>query len=394
MTRSEYGHIGPYFIQGSQAPVFCGDRNDDPTFDCAKCGYVLIKNYVEQDYAAVGIMCFKCGAISMTPEMTPGEIFSVQTLSMGRTGALLVGDTVYKPWGHVISHDAEIEKKTELTRPALHRVPFGLGEAELGELAKIFEKLTQVDLHKQLHCIERSPEKFMMKFPFAWGASVLMECFKKNEMNLSDRKVYRALVYVYLFHFVHSTWHRHPRFSIVGKAFGASGKFFHTAGIFAFLYISHMNKSPVGLSLEDIHGEPNPDLYVRGTGQTVFLELKAPQAFQHVGRIDNSEELRKALNATIHRSKSQINSRRTGALVMFATGARPQFGNDVERLMEAAIQRTGRQRPHLAALILVVVAKLEFPEVQGQRTVKMAFGTKTVLNPYFDGQNPVTTFRA
>jgi hypothetical protein len=179
-------------------------------------------------------------------------------------------------------------------------------------------------------------------------------------------------------------WSHHPRFQIIARDLGKPDSFLHTSS--QLIVAAHLFRvgNWVGLTLENKHGEPNPDLYIRGVrGSKIFIEVKAPKALQWSG--DGSvtpRQIESAVKRCVKDSSGQINRSHRGILAMSSSYVSPGFHTLLEREVQKALRSMGRNHKSLAAVV-------GLSPVLGSP----GFQFSITLNSHYDGINPVATQR-
>ncbi len=350
----------------------------------------MIENYVAEQYVQLGIKCFRCGHVSYTPEIEIGEIFTTYNVSLGEEGDYRVEGTVEFPSGALFINSAQLRAGMALTQPVDHHPPFRVNEDGLDDLCRAYDSFGRASVAEQTAILQRAPAKFRDALTFSWAIHTLREAMQAGSLNLGDANVNRAFLYAHLFHRSFMRWRHHPRFAAVAEGFAKPGSFLHTAGMFVFAEMMHAAGTSIGLALEDRHGEPNPDLYIRHAPEgRVYLEVKAPLALQNITDRDDGWAVEATTKQIVDRLKTQINKNRKGALIIFATGFRDGLHAEMERYSENVMKRVGRNRTSLAAIITMTLTGASFERLSdGAGQYHADFCPGLALNPHFAGKNP------
>lgn len=385
----------PYCIQGSEAPAFRGELASDKHLMCsAECGQMLIEHYAKYSYASIGIKCFRCGEITRTPGLELGEVFAASVGTLGNKGAFLLGSTVNVRSGVVLTCDQEIARAIEATAPRSNGLPLDLSEVGLKNLETLYNSITGCELAKQQAIVRRKGIPSILIYPFAWAVSHIENCLKERTIDLTKRDTLTALMWLHRFCHVVGIWQHHPRFQAVAKDLGKPRSFLHTtAQLLAAAYLYEAGNR-IGLSLEDQHGEPNPDLYIRGdVGSNIFLEVKAPEALQWRGDDQESiASIETAVKNCIKRSRGQINRSHRGALIISSSLIWEDFPTILERSIQKAMRSEGRNRKSLAAVVGLSTSRFLLTKQNGNKTkLDAGFKFSVTLNEYYDGENPIKT---
>jgi phage FluMu protein Com len=379
----------PHFVQGSDAPVFRGSVENGLTFQCSNCGHILIENYVERNFLSVEIKCFRCQTFTMTPPIEPGEVFSLRLVNMGHEGAFRINGTVDAKQGVAITCSQALAKAAELTSPRSHGLTLDFSEDGISFLIKRYDEITGQKFDVQNKILSRSGDKEALRFPFAWAVRQLQLSLAQGVINIGDPKVHFSLTWLRIFVEVVGKWQHHPRFIAIARDLGKPDSFLHTAAQFIIATYLYENGNEIGLSLENLHGEPNPDLYVRGVHhyERIYLEIKAPKKLHHLGQPIPSELiLESPVKACIEGSVKQINKHRPGALVMFSGLQDRRAPAELERCVTNWLNRYGRNRKSLAAVVAMSIDENRIFRNGANIHQPLAFRITPILNPYFEGE--------
>lgn len=384
----------PHLVQGSEAPVFRGTIANNLSFQCSNCSHILIDNYLENDFVSVEIKCFKCEMFTTTPSIENGEVFSLRCINMGNEGAFLIKGTVDIPPGIVITCNQALITASELTSPRAQGLNFQLSEEGFILFIEKYNLITGGKFEVQNKRLSKTGDREAIRFPFVWSIRHLRSCLTEGVIDIDDPKTHLSLIWLRIFGDIVGKWQHHPRFISIAKDFGKPDAFLHTAAQFLIAAYLYEHGNLIGLSLENIPGEANPDLYVRGVGRydKIYLEVKSPKALHHLGQpMPSTLVLETPVKACIEGSVKQINRHRPGALVIFSGLQDRRAPSELKRCVVNWLNRYGRSRKSLAA---VTVLSLEESRISRNGTgfdQPIVFQTDTILNPHFDGAPPIRT---
>lgn len=379
----QVAHVKPIIVIDTAEPAIRGKAETGHCFRCERCSHLLIERYLAYEYASIGLKCFVCEHVSFTPPSPPGEVFSMRSLRFSDDRIYRISTTIDKESGIVFAASSEVLFDPELTSPALDAGGFDATEDGLSALVEAYKDATGADYEKQAGIVARSPTKFKEKLLFAWAMAISQEQVSRERWDFDDPNVSDALLYLTLFKHCVNRWGRHPRFRLVASGFGKPGSFLHTAGLLIEAVIMYEENARVGLALEDLQGEPNPDLYLVGLQEPrTYLEVKAPVQFQTVDASADDRSIEATVKQIVDRSKSQINRQRPGLLVLFSTAPRNTMHADVLRYVENAVRRVGRSRTGLAGIGILTLNRSALSD-----RFEIAFTHDIVTNPHFGGRN-------
>ena len=77
---------------------------------------MLIRGYLPANFLAIGIKCFRCGAVSVTPGLPDGEVLPRDAVAVARRGEPMVAPATI-PRGAVFASQEAIDRDYALTRP-------------------------------------------------------------------------------------------------------------------------------------------------------------------------------------------------------------------------------------------------------------------------------------
>jgi hypothetical protein len=384
----------PHLIQGSDAPVFRGSVTNDLTFQCSNCGHVLIENYVARDFLSVEIKCFRCETFTTTPPIELGEVFSLRLVNMGHEGAFRINGTVDVKQGVAITCSQALAKAAELTSPRSQGLNLDLSEDGISFFIQIYDEITGQKFDIQNTKVSKTGDREALRFPFAWAVRQLRLSLDEGEINIDDPKVHFSLTWLRIFGDVVGKWQHHPRFVSIAKDLGKPESFLHTAAQFIIAAYLYENGNMIGFSLENLHGEANPDLYMRGVQHydKIYLEVKSPKKLHHLGQPIPSELiLESPVKACIEGSVKQINRHRPGALVMFSGLQDRRAPAELERCITNWLNRYGRNRKSLAAVVAMSIDENRIFRNGTNIHQPLNFRITPILNPHFEGEPLIRT---
>jgi hypothetical protein len=344
-----------YLIQGSENPIFAGEVPIDNHLYCsAGCGQMLIENYYPDSFVELIFKCFRCGSMTTTPNIEDGEILAARVTYGSYGGKYLIGGTVtYSPSAMIAGEDV-IERVSKICLPSGTLRRRKLDDRFVTEARDRYVDLTTVDYDLQSRIIDRGGQGVRFDYPLVWALKQLSHNMRPGIFPV-DNPTRAALSIVNMFNVLCDRWDNSFRFPVVATQFGKKASFFHTA--FTLMIADHMSRSGqmVGLSLEDKHGEPNPDLYIRVQADKKFhFEIKTPEAFQITSDAYNHATIKSKLNRVLKDSSRQINRNSQGALFVGATMEDTGAITALERWRDNLITSRGRYHSGLAALVTVV----------------------------------------
>jgi hypothetical protein len=144
----------------------------------------------------------------------------------------------------------------------------------------------------------------------------------------------------------------------------------------------------VGLTLENNHNQPNPDLYIKGAGKPaiLFCEVKAPRALQWQTKQNASLQLvTESVINQITRSKRQIDRDHPGLLCITSTKLEADMSATLKNAIVDALGLLGKERPHLDKVIGITPAMAEMTTTRGDPVlVPVAWDITYTENDHFE----------
>ncbi len=383
----------PIVIQGSGKPCFRCDVETDATLDCASgCGQVLIENYFPEIFVNIAIKCFNCCSITRTSGLDPGDVLSNRILNFGEKGEFLLNSTVNIPDGVILTCDHEIRRQLEFAAPRPGSFPLDLSEDGIRDLVEQYDQLIGGKFALQREKIERSGANGARELPFAWAVVHLERCIRADNLNLKHPDTVTAVTWLSMFRYVNGIWGHHPRFQVVGRDLGKPNSFLHTASQFITAAYLFQVGNLIGFSIEDEHGKPNPDLYIKiGLGYRFFLEVKSPKYLQYGScNIVVKKLIEKTLKNCIKKSSGQINRSHRGILIISSSYMSHSFRSNFQDEINNCLRAKGRDHKYLAAVV-GISPEIKFSTVNGILKYEAAFHFSVTPNDHYDGKNPVET---
>ena len=382
---SEIGEQGPYIKQMMSEPVF---RGSDPTginFCCGnlKCNHILFENYTEGSLLDIAIECFRCGHLTRSPFLEPGEILPAFPILLADEDKLQINQTIIAYTGTVMTSNRQALLEIEACRPR-HKDNDRL-ILDLGcylKLSEAYNLITGAKLEKQQQSIGRGANPGT--FPFA--ASMLKFSHFLSDQSQDSLQDFRLnCAAIVMFDDAVKSWSHHPRFLQIASGLGKMNSFYHTIG--QLFYAKHLSFQGIriGLSLENVPGEPNPDLYIRDNGRKIYIEVKAPSELQFGQPTLDENSMAQIVYKHVKKVKRQIRSDRPGALVICSTSNDQKNIDLLSKHISVDKFKSGRQ--WMMALIGLSINFQILPTDDGLR-LKLGIDSASAINPNFKGFNP------
>ena len=371
----------PHAVQVGLAPVFIGDGSGDLVCPCGHS--VLIRGYLPRNFLSIRIKCFRCGAVSVTPGLTDGEVLPHDVVGVPRGGVPMVASTTV-PRGAVFACEEAIQREYAATQP---RNPPGeamtLTAAVLEATAVEFNRLSGGSLGAHLAAAERTVTLDATEYPFAWAQLRLRGLVDRPGWSwLYQNEDAMAAMHVAAFqHFLHC-WGHYPRLGRIAPALAAPGRFLRIMSGFATAKLLFDAGNRVGLSLPD--AVPH---FSAGADEPLSLAMLAPDALQWRRRERcNAQVIRTVVTDTLAAVQGQVNGRKPGIVVLSVSILLPDFEQALVDGIGGVLRSVGRKHRGVAA---VVVAMPKVGPVKRLDQVGFGYNFYPIRNPHYLGENPI-----
>lgn len=366
--------------QGSPLPMFaCEALFGEDLLCAAGCGQILIKGFKADCFAGVSIECFNCAHVTETPPFPVGEVFPAYVMSLDSKKTYLLDGTTHYDASQTTASSTEIKKSIEDTSPKAPEYDLIMNDQTVHSLIDVYQAATRSDLGLQLRIAARGGKDNQVRYPFAWAINYL------NSPHSSDAfETIAAWKVLAMFASTNAAWSHHPRYELIAQQLTKRNSFYHTVFTFMAAHFLHQSGNKIGLSLEDKHGEPNPDLYIRqGNNKNIYIEVKAPDILQVTSfQDDPSLKIDWIIKETAKRVHRQINKNKPGILFIGTSYIFKDIGPEIDRCRINTTRSIGRLNSGLAAIMTVR------PDLPAPNRADI-FRFQVSTNPSFDGENPV-----
>jgi hypothetical protein len=375
-----------HFIQVGDVPVFSGAGSGELICGCGNS--TLIKGYAPQNFLAIRIRCFRCGAVTTTPGLPAGEILPRDAVAIARSDAPAV-TTHNVPLGGVLACDQEVARDYALTRPRdAPREAMVLSAEILEAVAAEYDRLTDGRLAQHIAATPPAMGSAQGDHPFAWSVMRLRAQIGRPDWSWfqqNDDAV--AAMHVAALHHCLACWGQHPLLSRLAAPLAAPGQFLRTMAGFAAAKLLYDAGNRVGFSLPS-PGQSDLQLHFSTpAGNALSLAVRAPDALQWRERDRRTPQtLRAAVQDALASAHGQVNGRRPGIVMLSASILMPDFDQALVDAILAAFRSVGRRHRGVAA-VAVVIPKV-FPAGPPDR-VGFGYASYPIRNPHFAGENPI-----
>lgn len=289
--------------------------------------------------------------MTRTPDLPDGEVLCAPAIEMHEKGTILLGSSVEYNTNVILASKRAIDNVLAKTIP-IDPEPMGDWNFDIMDnIEEQFVTATNADLGLQMRILDRGGAGASFKFPMAWALRTYRSYLRKEGVSREDHR--DADIILSLFWDAYGSWRLHPRFATLASHLATPDMFFHAVLTMTIAKYLYRHGNSIGLSLEDKHGEPNPDLYYRvGAKERLHIEVKAPPAFQ-IRRDLNAavRPIQVTLANTVKKSSPQISRKRPGMLVVGISDPDPSIAGAIDRHREAIARSKGRDHRGMAALI-------------------------------------------
>ncbi len=347
----------------------------------------MIKGYRPQNYLAIRIRCHRCGDVSITPGLPPGELLPRDAVAVPRLAQPSAAPNEVAD-GTVLACEDEIARDYALTRP--HdppREPMELSAATLERIATEYDRLTGGRLAEHSADAARADTLDACAYPVAWALLRLGDKVATPGWSwLYENDDAMAAMYVAsLYHWL-ACWEQHPRLDWVTGLLRRPGNFLRTMAVFAAAKLLFESGNRVGFD------PPQTDaaelgLHLDAGSNGLVLAIRSPPGLQWAAR---ERWTPAAVHAEIAEvtagSRGQINIHHPGILILTTSVLLPNFDQAVVDSSKAVLHALRRRGRGLAG-IAVVTPKV-FP-TQRLDQVGFGYGFYPLINPNFAGENPI-----
>jgi hypothetical protein len=373
----------PHFIQVGDVPVFSGVGNGDLICRCGTS--CLIKGYAPQNYLAIRIKCFRCGAVTTTPGLPDGEILPRDAVAIEPREMPAVTTSPIPP-GAVLADSAALSGEYGLTRP---RQPpserLTLSSDILEASATQYDRLTGGRLAEQCAATPPAMEAKHGDYPFAWSLLRLREQIGRPGWSwLHHDDDAMAAMHVAAMRHLMDCWGQHPLLDRLATPLAAPGQFLSTVTGLAVAKLLFDAGNRVGFTL------PAADVQLHfstSEGEPLALALRAPDALQWRERDRRRPHvLRAAVTDALASAHGQVNARNPGIVVLSASILQPDFDQMLVDSIHAVFRAVGRKHRGVAAIAVVMPKVLPVDRLD---QVGFGYAFYPLRNPHFAGENPI-----
>lgn len=387
---TEIIHERPILVQGSEAPIVIREGEKFPPLMCEGCNdSVLVENYLEECFVGIGLECFKCQHVTMTPSLPEGEVFPQMPVSLGSKGRYLIGSSVVNRKDVVMTCSQELEKSEKLTAPQkITGSNFELTHENLTKVADELNLLSGGRFNKYIESAQRSinhRSDYFRKNPLAWSIELLKKQLDNKELIMSKQTLV-ALGFLQGYRDVLARWKDHVHFPILATEICAY--FYHS--LMQLIVASYLKDAGNRIAINiagDEDGERAADLYVRISGsEKLFLEVKGPEALEWTNTDLKTGKMKKVVEKCLSNSRGQIDVSKPGVLVIGTTCLNEGFLEDFETIVGKVLRAKGKSYPAIAGICIVGLKEIS---VDGGRSISTLFNISMKINSHYYRDNPI-----
>jgi hypothetical protein len=347
----------PILIQGSEAPIIIRDNDNCPPLLCKGCNNsVLVENYLPACLVGVGLQCFKCGHVTWTPSMPPGEVFPARVVTLGDKGKFLIGSSIKNTKDVVITCNQELASVLSGTEPRSRSSDnFDLTVDNLDKISIELNILSGGNFEKLLQSAKRAVNggsKYFRENPLAWAIESLKRQLNNNLLRMNESTLV-AIGLIQGYRDIIERWQDHVHISHIAQELCAS--FNHTLVQFvAASYLSeHGNKVAVNPPDPSKRGR-SADLYIRtSASEKLFFEVKAPKAVEWPNEPETFGKMKKIVEGCLSKSRGQLGTKNPGIIIIGTTCLSPGFLNSFQSAVKKVIKDKGRNHSGVAGVCIV-----------------------------------------
>ena len=350
--------VVPHFVQVGDGPVLTGPGTDDLVCACGES--VLVRGVRATSLLSIAISCARCGAVTATPGLPPGEMLppGVRVIERERrpvpTPFVLGAETILADRDELI----RIDELTKPRKPASETMPVTAGTLDAVEAD--YDRLSGGRL--AAHRATLPPDGFdlangLPKLPLVWALGQVRAGLERPGWWCLDQEpdAVAANIIAAFREFV-SVWSGHPLFEAMAASAAADG--FSTHGLAAFAAARAMseagnrvvfNRQPPGqATIDEFAIELSPT-------ERLAVLVRRFDAFdwpRGTGR-EGAAARARAIDALIA-SQGRINLRRPGVLVLSVGPVHRQVDPMIIQGLAEAVDGRWRRQRGLVGVALVL----------------------------------------
>lgn len=380
----------PTLVQGSEAPIVIREGDKLSSLICEGCNdSVLVENYLAECFVGIGLQCFKCEHITMTPSLPEGEIFPQMPVSLGSKGKYLVGSSVVNKKDVVMTCDQELEVSAKLTDPKKSTGSnLELSSENLNKISDELNLLSGGRFNKYIASAKRSIDHkspYFRENPLAWSIEMLKKQLEQNELVMSKQTLV-ALGFLQGYRDLLERWKDHIHFPVLITEICAY--FYHS--LIQLIVASYLkdagNRIAINIAGEE-GGERTADLYIRISGsEKLFLEIKGPEALEWTNTELKTGKMKKVVEKCLSNSRGQIDEGKPGVLVIGATCLNMGFLEEFEIIVKKVLKTKGKSYPAVAGICIVGLKEISG---YGNRSISTSFHISMNTNDHYYKENPI-----
>lgn len=361
--------------------MFIGTGDTDLLCSCGQS--VLIRGYLPANFLAIAIKCFRCGAVSVTPGLPDDTVLPRDAVAVARRGEPMVASATI-PRGAVFASQEAIDRDYTLSRPHSPPVaPMPLTSAVLDTTATAYDRLIGGALADHVTVAQRALTLDAAEDAFAWSLARLRGLVDKPGWSwIFHNDDAMAAMHIAAFqHFLHC-WGHHPRLQRLAASLAEPGRFLRIMSNFALAKLLYDAGNRVGFSLPD--AEPH---FSTAAGEALSLAMLAPDSLQWRRRDRwSGPVVRAAVADALASVQGQVNTRRPGILVLVTSILLPNFDQAVVDGIGSVLRHAGRKHRGVAAVAAITPKVVQVKRLD---EVGFGYGFYPIINPHFDGENPI-----
>jgi hypothetical protein len=375
----------PHFIQVGDVPVFVGTGGSDLSCRCGQS--ILVRGYLPENFLAIRIKCFRCGAITATSGLPDGEILPRSAVAIERNAVPAVVSANVPP-GAVFACQTEISN-FELTRPReASAEAILLSRSMLEATAQEYDRLTGGGLAAHMAASPPAMGSAEGDYPFAWAVSRLRQQIDQPGWSwLQHNDGALAAMHVVALHDFLHCWGRHPLLGRLASPLMERGRYLRTMTGFATGKLLFDSGNRVGFE-PPAPGRTDVQLHFSTPGgEPLSLAMLAPDALQWKERDGRSPQvIRSAVEDALASAQGRVNRRSPGIVVLSVSILQPDFDQALVDGIHAAFRAVGRRHRGVAAVSAIMPKVL--PAGQPDR-IGFGYAFYPIRNPHFAGENPI-----
>ena len=395
MNKSIEGR--PVLVQGSESPIIVGVSDTDENLLCEGCGKsVLVEHYYPKCVVGIGIQCFRCGHVTLTPSLPAGDVFPKPVLTLGDKGKFVIVSPVNNNKNVVITCDQEIASVGKKTLPSNSGTGnFELSIESIDLISLELNLLSGGNFTKPLKAARKAfghGHKHYKSNPLAWSIEFIKKQLNNNKLHMHEESIVAMCMIQGCRVLIHR-WKNHAHITHIAKEL--CGSFHHTfTQMIVAAYLSDKGNNIAIYPPPPNQKGRSADLYVRPSAnakEKLFIEIKTPQDVEWPNFMTSFRRMKKIVEKCLNSAKGQIGTKKPGILIIGTTCLSPNFLVLFNNATESVLRKKGRKYSGVAGIGIVGLneVSLKTKESTTDLDLSTSYKVSMVKNTHYFKENPM-----